>query len=703
MQNLHNKLAKKYSWYHAWHNQPKMQTLQWLVLLLVVASVALLFVNRINTPEEDKRLVSMQSLADFASLPDSAFECLQRTGTRVTLTGAQQNYYQNNSLANNTVVNSKTASWTSSMAKPLRVGGGSEICVGGGTITGTFPLSTDWSTMHDTYAVELRGQNALVERLRIHNYGDGVAMWENANNFSIKKVHMSQIRDDCVSNDHGWSGLLEDSFLDGCYVAFSDRSWSAADPSAVWTIRNNVVRLQSYDQTYRVGESGHGWFWKMDSGDAAVKVDLHGNVFRADQPSMHSNHVFRADKVASCKKPDGSPDNVIVWLGSGVYPRPEELASGCFALTTDRAVWDAAVTAWSNRTQSNGQVIPAPTASFSVSPSTITAGQSAILSWTSTDAASLSISPSVGSVTPVAAGTKVVTPTSTTTYTLTVAGANGSTITKTATVTVNPIQTYSHITLNPTALNFSAISGTTAPAAQSVTLSNTGTASMSWIATDNQDWCGVTPSSGSLAASGSTVLKVSVSAPSNVGTFACDITVTAANADNTPQSLKVNYTVQGTTTAPTTSLRFKSIADAMIDLKNATSPNGSSSGFGADANKGIAERIGLVKFNVQNSTKPIVRAALRLYVTDSSSGGVEIYKSDTSWSESTVTWNIRPTYWGSSVNSGRTRSGRWVELNVTGAVTGNGEYSFTLLPNNDDSAYFSTKEGKAAPELVLYY
>ena len=73
--------------------------------------------------------------------------------------------------------------------------------------------------------------------------------------------------------------------------------------------------------------------------------------------------------------------------------------------------------------------------SFSANPGTITAGQSATLSWNVTGATSVSISPGIGSVS--SSGSQTVTPTETTTYTITATNDAGSSTT-TAKVTVNP-------------------------------------------------------------------------------------------------------------------------------------------------------------------------------------------------------------------------------------------------------------------------
>ena len=73
--------------------------------------------------------------------------------------------------------------------------------------------------------------------------------------------------------------------------------------------------------------------------------------------------------------------------------------------------------------------------SFSAVPSTITEGESSTLSWSVTDATSVTIDNGIGSV--ALTGTFAVNPTTTTTYTLTATNSAGSVI-ATCTVTVNP-------------------------------------------------------------------------------------------------------------------------------------------------------------------------------------------------------------------------------------------------------------------------
>jgi len=92
-----------------------------------------------------------------------------------------------------------------------------------------------------------------------------------------------------------------------------------------------------------------------------------------------------------------------------------------------------------------------PTVTLTASPTTITSGQSATLSWTSTNATSLSIDNGVGAVQPISAGSVTVTPSSTTTYTITASGSGG-TATAQATVTVQAGPPTATLTASPTSI-----------------------------------------------------------------------------------------------------------------------------------------------------------------------------------------------------------------------------------------------------------
>ena len=89
--------------------------------------------------------------------------------------------------------------------------------------------------------------------------------------------------------------------------------------------------------------------------------------------------------------------------------------------------WDSRISGWSVERYLEKVITPTGTScTLTASPASITAGNSSTLSWTSTNATSGTINQGVGAMTPIAAGTKSVSPTSSTLYTATVTGAGGS-------------------------------------------------------------------------------------------------------------------------------------------------------------------------------------------------------------------------------------------------------------------------------------
>ncbi len=98
--------------------------------------------------------------------------------------------------------------------------------------------------------------------------------------------------------------------------------------------------------------------------------------------------------------------------------------------------------------------VPAPTCTLTANPTTINPGQSSTLTWSTTNAASVSLNQNIGTVG--ASGSQSVSPTQSTTYTLTTIGNNGQTINCVGTVTVintPPPAPTCTLTANPTTIN----------------------------------------------------------------------------------------------------------------------------------------------------------------------------------------------------------------------------------------------------------
>lgn len=119
------------------------------------------------------------------------------------------------------------------------------------------------------------------------------------------------------------------------------------------------------------------------------------------------------------------------------------------------------------------------------------------------------------------------------------AGAANSpqTLTVTLDITAAPTPT---IGLSATTLSFSAVQGGTNPAAKTITLSNSGTGTLSWTATENSSWLNLSPASGT----GAGTITVSVMTTGmTAGTYSAPITIAATGATNTPQTVTVTLTL----------------------------------------------------------------------------------------------------------------------------------------------------------------
>ncbi|HKZ80734.1 MAG TPA: hypothetical protein VJ124_20835 [Pyrinomonadaceae bacterium] len=82
------------------------------------------------------------------------------------------------------------------------------------------------------------------------------------------------------------SGTIEDTLIDGTYVAFSDKGFSRATEQSLLTIKNSLVRLQVYEQSYNNSGPGHAGF---GSGTAAANLALHGNIFAVAEWKLRNN------------------------------------------------------------------------------------------------------------------------------------------------------------------------------------------------------------------------------------------------------------------------------------------------------------------------------------------------------------------------------------------------------------------------------
>ncbi len=158
-----------------------------------------------------------------------------------------------------------------------------------------------------------------------------------------------------------------------------------------------------------------------------------------------------------------------------------------------------------------------PTVKFSAAPTSIMPGNSATLTWSTTNATSVTIDHGIGTV--AASGSTTVSPTSTTTYTLTATGSGG-TVTATANVTVQQII--------PTARLSAAPSTITAGQTSTLTWSTTNATTVSI----NQG-IGVVSASGSTVVSPTDTTQYTLTATGTGGTATASATITVGRSGTT--------------------------------------------------------------------------------------------------------------------------------------------------------------------------
>jgi hypothetical protein len=263
--------------------------------------------------------------------------------------------------ADHTAFDARGARWqfqtypTPRSADPVRItGGGQDACFVGGLIEGSNPAAAGWAELYaqsNGAGFAFGGDEPLhrfvLDGIRIHNVWDGIRPRAHADDFVIRNVWLSDVRDDCIENDHFITGVIDDALLDGCHMAISARNPRDPDSygSRVLTIANSLIRLKPFPKPREAmlrrhawaRDPGHGMFFKWSN--SSMKVRLHDSVFMLEQLPNNQRQAIDVPPTISCS------NNVLVWLGPG-DPGP---VPDCFTVVRDRSVWERARAVWLER------------------------------------------------------------------------------------------------------------------------------------------------------------------------------------------------------------------------------------------------------------------------------------------------------------------------------------------------------------------
>jgi hypothetical protein len=109
-----------------------------------------------------------------------------------------------------------------------------------------------------------------------------------------------------------------------------------------------------------------------------------------------------------------------------------------------------------------------------------------------------------------------------------------------------------------------------------------------------------------------------------------------------------------------------------------------------------------IRFTVTGISGTVSSATMRVYVTDATRNGPALYTTSNDWSETGITWNNRPARTSDMLeDKGALTLNTWVDYDVTNIITGDGTYSFVLATDAADILGLSSREGSAAPQLVI--
>jgi PKD repeat protein len=151
------------------------------------------------------------------------------------------------------------------------------------------------------------------------------------------------------------------------------------------------------------------------------------------------------------------------------------------------------------------------------------------------------------------------------------------------------------------------------------------------------------------------------------------------------------------------SAAFAPLADARVSSGSPTQNFGNSQTFRARLAAASTEQ-SYLRFAVGGlADRRVIRAVLRLYVTDPSVEGGTLSVAPSGWDESTLNWNNAPGV-GTTVlgSKGTAFPDTWVEFDVSALVKGEGTFHFGLSSASSNSVIYSSREGAHPPQLVVF-
>ncbi len=172
-------------------------------------------------------------------------------------------------------------------------------------------------------------------------------------------------------------------------------------------------------------------------------------------------------------------------------------------------------------------------------------------------------------------------------------------------------------------------------------------------------------------------------------------------ASNSAGSNTLTRTAYVSVSAPSALVTLTPVADATAGEQNKNTNFGTFDTLRVRSQGGNSFRA-FLKFDLSGVAGTITAAKLRLFVTDESTNGGNVFPVSSTWTETGLTWNNQPSLPGtSSASLGAVSANTWKEIDVSASVSGTGLVSLALSGGSSNLAIFSSREGANRPELVL--
>jgi len=172
-----------------------------------------------------------------------------------------------------------------------------------------------------------------------------------------------------------------------------------------------------------------------------------------------------------------------------------------------------------------------------------------------------------------------------------------------------------------------------------------------------------------------------------------------AAGNHSPQSAAASVTTPSSNLQTTT---LNPVADSYVDSANPTVNHGTSTQLRVDGSPLVYSYL---KFDLSSVPGTITGLTLQVQATSSSGAGYAVRSvSDSTWGESTLSWNNAPPIGSSDVGqSGAFSANTLTTVNVSSLINGNGLLSMAMIGINSTAIAFSSREGSVKPQLVVTY